>query len=94
MGSIESWSGLFWKKIIRKVLNYSNSLNLYNVADPVTEQLGTASKLRQGMKNLPSVLTFSTKLPNESFYVVVVWLCTVKKCTKIYNTSGGPLFSH
>ena len=58
---------------------------------PVTEQVGKAFKLRQRMKILRRVFTFSTK-PLIWLLHVVVWSSTVKKCTKIYNAHAEPLF--
>ena len=58
---------------------------------PETEQVGTAFKLRQRMKNLPSCAHVLRKALNLSFYVVV-WPSTAKKRTKIYNARAEPLF--
>ena len=60
---------------------------------PVTDQVGTAIKLRQRMKNLPSCAHVLLKTLNLSFHVVI-WPNTANKCIKIYNSHAGPLFSH
>ena len=54
--------------------------------------VGTAFKLRQRTKNLLSVAHVLHKTLNLVISHRIVWLSTVKKCTKIYNARAVPLF--
>lgn len=78
MGSIESWSGLFWK-IIRKVLhNYSNSLNLYNVAERSSNTtVGNGVLVETGNEKF----TFPAHILHKTFKLVISCCC----CLAVYS---------
>ena len=79
MGSIESWSGLLWKKIIRKVLlDYSNSLNLYNVAE-LSSNKTVGNGVQVETEN--EKFTFRTHVLHKTFKLVISCCC----CLAVYS---------